>query len=106
MKKITLLVVINCVFILLISCVKQKNCDCGTEGWLVTYEKPIIVSMVSPDTEIYGIFYSDDSTTILFDKSIPKSMRKNDSVRVKIEYKLPEIILGNAVAELTCVELL
>ena len=105
MRKIILLLTISMLTIVSVGCVKKKNCDCGLEGWMVTYDKPIYCD--ATDSDIFAKFYPDDGGLLFFYKSIQYKYRKNDSIYVSICFTgTNEFIYGNVspILKLTCIE--
>ena len=103
MKRNVLVPTIALLVIITVSCVKKKNCECGSEGWIVTFEEPLYYEMA--DSKIYAIFYNDNGGIELFYRSLPHSWRKNDSTYVSIcyegDYSTDDHI---AVSKLLCIE--
>ena len=73
---------------LCLSCVKQKNCDCGLKGKFVYFEKPEKINFCcNYDVKVNAVFFSNSQTEFYrcyIVGSVPENFKTKDTVNVSV----------------------
>ena len=107
MKKIGLILIVLTTLVLT-SCVKQKNCDCGLSGKFIYYDPPVYDFYCGYERLINAYFYTPEHGYCIVG-SIPKEFRTKDTLNVSVCLKKEKqhgcLAFGlGEIFNLTCIE--
>jgi len=110
MKNKTKIILIFLITFFTVSCVKQRDCDCGMEGILIKYDNYLDKSLLEGECrgslrDVIVLFQNDIATRPIVGK-IPEKYLSEDSIKVSVCLKLTYKGAGWCPVpyKLTCIE--